>query len=143
MKINGPGHPPNPDPSQVEGAAAEVAAKDKAKDKGVQAPGGKPPVPGGFADKLAGVQSPTAASAAGVTGSGDPNLVGGIPVSDLAAELRSGKLTPTAAIDKVVERVLARQLGPDAPGPVRERIRMALQEAIESDPHLTEKLRQL
>ena len=66
-----------------------------------------------------------------------------VAVSDVAAELRSGTLTSRAAIEKVLDRVVARQVGPEAPAAVRDRVRAALQDAIENDPLLADKLRQL
>ena len=61
----------------------------------------------------------------------------------IAAELDAGRLTPAAAVERVLEQVLARQLGNEAPAAVRERVRAALQEALESDPLLADKLRRL
>lgn len=69
--------------------------------------------------------------------------VGEVAVNDLAADLKAGKLAPRAAIDKIVDRVVARQIGPETPAAVRDQVRAALQEAVESDPLLAEKLRQL
>jgi hypothetical protein len=63
--------------------------------------------------------------------------------SDIAAELRAGKLPLAAAIDKVVDRVLDRQLGANAPAPIRDKVRAALREAIENDPLLAQKLKDL
>ena len=164
MRINGTGQPPAPDPSQVEGKDKTVGPGQAgglrgdegapptaaAPSKGIPSPSGTSPAPAKFvekfaekfAGKLVGVPSTAATPAPGVTRPGDTSAVG-VSVSDLAADLRSGRLTPTAAIDKVVERVISRQLGPDVLPEVRERVKIALQDAIESDPLLIEKLRQL
>ncbi len=96
-----------------------------------------------FADKLQGVGSPDAARALDAPGTGQVPRPGLVTVDDLAAELRTGTLTPAAAIDKVVERVVARQVGPDAPTSVRDQVRMALRDAVENDPLLAEKLTRL
>jgi len=63
--------------------------------------------------------------------------------SDLTAELRAGRLQPAEAMEKVMERVIDRQLGVNAPAPAREKLRAALQDAIDSDPLLAEKMRSL
>jgi hypothetical protein len=63
--------------------------------------------------------------------------------ADIAADLHAGKLDAQAAVERLVERVIDQQLGADAPAPVREKLRAALQEALASDPYLVEKLRQL
>jgi hypothetical protein len=90
-----------------------------------------------FADKLSGPR------AANVAAAGEPSRTGGVAVADLGAELRSGKLTSRAAVEQVLERVVARQIGPDAPAAVRDRVRAALQDALDADPLLAEKLRNL
>ena len=41
----------------------------------------------------------------------------------------------------VIDRVVASQVGPDAPTSVREQVRAALQAAIEDDPLVAQKLR--
>ena len=61
----------------------------------------------------------------------------------IAGDLDTGRLTPAAAVDRVLEQVLAQQVGADAPAAVRERVRAALQDALENDPLLAEKLRRL
>ena len=68
---------------------------------------------------------------------------GDVAVNDVAANLQAGKLTPEAAVDQVLERVVARQVGPDAPPAVRDQVRVALRNAIESDPFLAAKLDRL
>ena len=43
----------------------------------------------------------------------------------------------------MLDHVLAQQLGPDAPPAVRDQVRAALQETLENDPLLADKLRAL
>lgn len=64
-------------------------------------------------------------------------------VADIASDLRAGKISAQAAVDKVIERVLAQQVGPDAPIAVREQIGAALRRSLEEDPLLADKLRAL
>ena len=77
-------------------------------------------------------QASTAARGPGaVTGAG--------LVADLAAELRAGKLTSRGAIEVLLDRVVAQQVGPEAPAAVRA----ALEAALDADPFLAQKLRAL
>ena len=57
--------------------------------------------------------------------------------------MQAGKLTPETAVDKLLDRVVAQQVGPDAAAAVRDRVRAALRDALESDPLLAEKLERL
>ena len=66
-----------------------------------------------------------------------------VSVSDIGADLKTGKLTPEAAIDKVIEQVLDRQVGRKAGAQVREKIGAALRESLTDDPLLAAKLRSL
>jgi hypothetical protein len=66
-----------------------------------------------------------------------------IAVSDIGADLKAGKLTPQAAIDKVIERVLDRQVGRKAGAAVREKLSAALRESLADDPMLAAKVRAL
>lgn len=90
-----------------------------------------------FADKL------KAGQPAGVseTGAAAPTAASG--VSDLAAALKAGTLTPKAAVDRVIDRVVEKQLGADAPAAAREKLRAALEDAVADDPLLAEKIRGL
>lgn len=134
MKVNGPGQPPPPGV-----AGAESGNKP---DKTATATAGRPAEPGkSFAERVSGPRHAEAAAAP--AGSRATSRAGDVAVSDLAAELRAGKLSSKAAIDQVLDRVVARQIGPEAPTAVRDQIRAALQDAIEDDPLLAEKLRQL
>ncbi len=66
-----------------------------------------------------------------------------LPVSDIGADLKAGKLTPQAALDKVIERVLDRQVGRKAGAEVRQKIGAALRESLADDPFLASKIRVL
>ena len=66
-----------------------------------------------------------------------------VPVSDIGAALKAGKLTPQAAVDKVIERVLDRQVGRKAGAAVREKLGAALRESLADDPLLAAKIRAL
>ncbi|MBN2574025.1 MAG: hypothetical protein JXP73_05615 [Deltaproteobacteria bacterium] len=62
-------------------------------------------------------------------------------VADIGAELQAGKLTPQGAIDKVIERVLDRQLGKTAAPALRAQLAAALRETLADDPLLSAKVR--
>jgi hypothetical protein len=64
-------------------------------------------------------------------------------VSDIAADLKAGKIAPNAALDKVIERVLDRQLGSRASATLREKVGAALREVLTDDPLLASKVRSL
>jgi hypothetical protein len=120
MKVSGPGSGLPPDGAPP---AADVKERQGA----------------AFAEKL---DRPAGASPA--EGPGAPPAAGRAElVGDIAADLRAGKLTAQAAVDKVVERILDRQLGLHAPAAVRERVGAALRDALETDPLLAEKVRAL
>lgn len=155
MKVNGTGQPPTPGASGAE-PVDKAVKRDETGPTRDASPVDKsgPADKASFAEKLSG-KRPTE----GVTGSASASKIARKPaeasgvnevrrandvaVNDVAAELRAGKLSPQAAIDKVLERVINRQLGPDAPPAVRDRVRAALQDALETDPLLTEKLARL
>ncbi len=114
-----------------------------------QVPGtaGKTPSVGGsggkgFAAKLTaaqgkgGAKEPVATTKSGKTR-------GPVSVSDLGADLKTGRLTPAAAIDKVIERVLDQQVGRHAGAKAREKIGAALRESLADDPLLAAKFRAL
>jgi hypothetical protein len=124
MKVTGPTEPPT---SATEGPDGR---------EGVDAPAGESgAVESPFADRLSSASQPASAAA--------PDPAAGVAVSDLAADLQAGRLTPRAAVAEVLERVVAHQVGDDAPLAVRERVRAALEEALETDPLLAEKLKAL
>jgi hypothetical protein len=91
-----------------------------------------------FADKL---KSGEAASVSGAVGTSAAAAPSG--VADLAAALKAGKLTPKAAVDQVIDRVVEKQLGTRAPAAAREKLRAALETAVADDPLLAEKIRTL
>ena len=128
MKVNGPGQPPTPGVSGPEGTGAPSSVSQR---KAASEPGKA------FAEKLSGTRPPDAAAATGTVRGSDA------AIKNIATDLRAGKLTSRAAVDKVLESVVARQVGPEAPKEVRDRVRVALQDAIENDPLLADKLRQL
>lgn len=66
-----------------------------------------------------------------------------VAVSDIGADLKAGKLTPQAAIDKVIERVLDRQVGRKADVSLREKLGAAMRESLTDDPTLAAKVRAL
>jgi hypothetical protein len=91
-----------------------------------------------FADKLG--QTEAAGAAAKPAAAAPPP--GGL-TADLAAELRAGKITPKAAVDRVIDRVVEKQLGAGAPTATREKLRAALEDAVADDPLLADKIRGL
>jgi hypothetical protein len=90
-----------------------------------------------FADKLGQTEAPARTSKAAAT-----PPPGGL-TADLAAELRAGKITPKAAVDRVIDRVVEKQLGVGAPAATREKLRAALENAVADDPLLADKIRGL
>lgn len=64
-------------------------------------------------------------------------------VADISTDLKAGRITPQLALDRVIDRVVDQQVGPGAPAGVRERVSAALRAALEDDPLLAEKLRNL
>jgi hypothetical protein len=128
MKISGPGPKP---PTEGPGGAQEANP--------AQGPAGK------FADKMdkaagaGATQSPEAAASAVQT----QKTAATQRVADIGADLRAGKISPQTAVERVIDRVVARQVGPDAPPAVREQVAAALRQAIEDDPLLAEKLKGL
>jgi hypothetical protein len=107
---------------------------------------GRPPA-AGAADQASGARFADKLAAEQVAPPGQttvPGLSGVDPLAaDIAAELAAGKIAPKAAIDRVVERILDQQLGADAPAAARDRLRAVLEDTLESDPMLVQKLRDL
>jgi hypothetical protein len=130
MKVTGTGQPPSTPAAAEEGP---VAPEKSERPGGVHGAEGEK----AFAEKLAKSRAPESPAAASAP------RVDELRVGDIAADLRSGRVTPSAAVEKVVERVMDRQVGPEAPAAVRDQIRAALQDALETDPLLAEKLRGL
>ena len=94
----------------------------------------------GFAAKLGAVKADRSAKGATLR---SEKAQRALPVSDIGADLKAGKLTPQAAIDKVIERVLDRQVGPKAGPAIRERLGAALRNSLADDPLLAAKVRAL
>jgi len=114
-----------------------------------QVPGaaGKAPSVGGtsgkgFAAKLTSAQAKGLAKEPVATAKSERTR-GPVSVSDLGAELKTGRITPETAIDKVIERVLDQQVGRHAGANVREKIGAALRESLADDPLLAAKFRAL
>ena len=115
MKITGPGSTTSPQPTQETSDGKPAVSK-----------AGK-----AFAEKLGGAQGPSGPSGPGAI------------TDDISARLKTGSLDAKAAVEHVLERVLDRQLGANAPAPIREQVRAALQDAIATDPLLIEKVKAL
>lgn len=130
------GAPEPPRDAAVRGAGAAA----------ISGPSGQDPR---FADRLTESSSPAGGPVAVRPPSRAAESTGaqaGAPVTqvgDVAAELDAGRLTPTAAVDQVVKRILDRQLGSDAPASLRAKVESALREALDGDALLAEKLRRL
>jgi hypothetical protein len=95
----------------------------------------------GFAEKLAKASGAGKAQVARASGAGRPTKVSS--VSDIGQALKSGQITPQAAIERVVERVVARQAGANAPAAVKEQLATVLRQSLENDPMLAAKVRAL
>lgn len=95
---------------------------------------------GSFADKLGGAKAtdPTTKAAAGQAPAAPTGLTG-----DIAAELQAGRITPKAALDRVIDRIVDKQLGANAPAAIRQKVRAALEDAVADDPLLSEKIKNL
>jgi hypothetical protein len=128
----------------------------------ITGPGGGPPghvpvAPGGGTDEsrpAAGTDAATGARPAFAdklksAGTAAPASKADAPAAlrsataELAADLKSGKITPQAAVGRVIDRVVDKQLGTNAPAAVREKLRAALETAVADDPLLTDKIRGL
>lgn len=115
MKITGPGS--GVPPEAVGGSEAAEKAGSK------------------FAEKVVGTSSP---------GGVDPGKVAGAALTaDIGADLHAGRITADVALQRVIDRVLDRQIGADAPAALREQLGAALRQTLEDDPLLAEKIRDL
>ena len=94
----------------------------------------------GFADKLARVSGTAKArtTAAPAARAGRVSSV-----TDIGKALKAGQITPQMALDRVVERIVARRVGPNGTAAVREKISAALRQTLEDDPMLAAKIRAL
>jgi hypothetical protein len=96
----------------------------------------------GFAEKLAKASGSGKAQATGKT-SGAVHAAKVSGVSDIGQALKAGHITPQAAIERVVERVVDRQAGPNAPAAAKQQLAAVLRQALEDDPTLAAKVRAL
>ena len=109
------------------------------------------PASPGKAPAVAGARGKAAAAKLGPTeraaGAGSPQRAAPVhrasAVAHIAAELKAGKITAQTAIDKVVERVLDRQLGKKTLVALRAKLSTALRESLADDPLLAAKVRAL
>jgi hypothetical protein len=117
----------------------------------VSGPGSGPPVGGPIDDKSEGPSSVGGPRFADKLGAADETkrpadaaatAARGL-TADVAAELAAGRIDAKAALDRVLERVIDKQLGPGAPAAVREKVRAALEDAVADDPLLSEKIKSL
>ncbi len=58
-------------------------------------------------------------------------------VGDLSADLKAGRLSPEAAVDSLVQRILDRQLGSEAPPALRQELETALRATLAEDPFVS------
>ena len=93
-----------------------------------------------FADKLAGAKAESAHAA---NAAKPMRSAKAISVSDIGAELKAGKRTPEKAIDKVIARIVDKQVGAKASPTVRNQISAALRDSLACDPLLAAKVRAL
>jgi hypothetical protein len=130
-KVTGPGGGPP-------GGAPSGGVKIAGNDEGRPVAESRPP----FADKLKSAGAPRS-----TTGKEAPTAAGSVTadlaIDDLAGQLKAGKITPQAAVDRVIDRVVDKQLGTNAPPAVREKLRTALENAVADDPLLADKIRGL
>jgi hypothetical protein len=148
MKVNGPGTsagaPPDGTtaPKGPEGTGKAERAADK---KGATSVENVKTNAAGrtFAETLS-TGRPGAAPTTGTktTGAQAPAGVDAL-TSDIASDLKAGRIDAKAALDRVVERVLDQQLGKNAPASLRDQLREALRDTITNDPFLTDRLRGL
>jgi hypothetical protein len=96
----------------------------------------------GFAAKLGAAKAESLSKGALATSRSERARTS-VAVSDIGAALKAGKLTPQAAIDKVIERVLDHQVGRKAGAAMREKLGAALRESLADDPMLAAKVRAL
>jgi hypothetical protein len=93
----------------------------------------------GFADKLAGATKARATTATQSAGRAREVRA----VVDIGKALQAGQITPQAALDRVVERIVARRVGRNGPAAVKETLGTALRQALEDDPMLAARVRTL
>ena len=91
--------------------------------------GGKTAKGAGFATQLEGTAQPHGA------GPGSPAPVGDLPA--LAADVDSGRMSASEAVQRLVDQVLATQIPGDASQELRARVRAVIEATLESDPLLS------
>jgi hypothetical protein len=94
-----------------------------------------------FADKLESTAAPTQTTSAGA--GARTSSAGGKLTGDIAEALVNKEITPEAAVDQVVNRILDKQVGPGTKSATRASVETALREALESDPVLSSKVKSL
>ncbi len=94
-----------------------------------------------FAGKVA--ETAPAGPAAGTSGADKPAATPPRLTGDIGAKLKTGELTPEAAVDQVVNRILDRQIPANAPAAARSQVETALRDALEGDPVLASKMKSL
>jgi hypothetical protein len=130
-------------PDAPGGASDASGAEGAQAPKGIEGTAREGEAAGKFAQRLqpssitgAAVQDAAARSPAAAA-------VAAPPLGQLAADLAAGRISASAAVDRVVQQVLDRQLGTNAPAAVRAKVETALRDALETDPLLGEKLKRL
>jgi hypothetical protein len=121
MKISRPGSP------QTSGLAEGLSSASPSKGKG-------------FAAKLDNASAKASVSSAHAK---PADAVKSTAVSDIGTDLKAGRISPQVAIDKVIDRIVARQLGIHAAPAAKEQIGAALRERLADDPLLAAKVRAL
>ncbi|HEX3695977.1 MAG TPA: hypothetical protein VH374_11360 [Polyangia bacterium] len=131
MKVTGPGSGPGALPSDLGEAQGALKTGEKA---GIERPQGGPPT---SSERLASGSGVAQTEAAATPA---PGVVG---THDIAAALRAGALPPAAAMDQLIERIVNQQLSAAAPTALRDSLRETLRDALETDPMLAAKLREI
>jgi hypothetical protein len=93
-----------------------------------------------FASKLASAERGAGAASGAEKIANARNLS---TVTEIGADLKAGKLTPQAALERVVEQVVNRQLGKAASPARRALLATMLRETLADDPLLAAKVRAL
>jgi hypothetical protein len=136
MKVTGPGTGASGVPNEI--------GETQAPAQGAETTGVGGPEGGGqaFAERLSQPRgaAQTAAAQSATTVAGAP---GTVATHDIAADLRGGRVPLSAAMETLIDRVVAQQVGAKAPEAVRESLRATLRDAVETDPLLAGKLRSL
>ncbi|HEY0709268.1 MAG TPA: hypothetical protein VGG33_20830 [Polyangia bacterium] len=121
MRINKGG------PQTPVGGADEAGASDKAAGTGAK-----------FAEKLEKTAAASGGPAADKSAGNQRRLTG-----DIGAALENKEISAEAAVDQVMNRILDNQMGAGTPAGTRAQVENALREALDSDPLLSAKLKNL